>query len=115
MEDVHRAGGIPALMGELHRAGLLNEDVYADSLGEWLKTWDVRGGSPLWSSSTPLRDASVRPAPSPNRPTAYRPRREPVRGLTLPVVTVEVDGADPGQCLPAGPAGAFRRHRQAQR
>ncbi|WP_055491957.1 dihydroxy-acid dehydratase [Streptomyces sp. TP-A0356] len=49
MEDVHRAGGIPALLGELHRAGLLNEDVHSvhsPSLGEWLKTWDIRGGSP---------------------------------------------------------------------
>ncbi len=49
MEDVHRAGGIPALLGELHRAGLLNEDVHAvhsPSLADWLKTWDIRGGSP---------------------------------------------------------------------
>ncbi len=28
MEDVHRAGGIPALLGELNRAGLLNSDVH---------------------------------------------------------------------------------------
>ncbi|MGW7576780.1 dihydroxy-acid dehydratase [Streptomyces sp. NPDC054765] len=49
MEDVHRAGGIPAILGELYRAGLLNEDVHtvhSASIGEWLKTWDVRGGSP---------------------------------------------------------------------
>ncbi|MFF4259431.1 dihydroxy-acid dehydratase [Streptomyces sp. NPDC001663] len=49
MEDVHRAGGIPALLGELHRAGLLNENVHSvhsPSLADWLKTWDVRGGSP---------------------------------------------------------------------
>ncbi|GAA4012460.1 dihydroxy-acid dehydratase [Streptomyces marokkonensis] len=49
MEDVHRAGGIPALLGELHRGGLLNEDVHSvhsPSLADWLKTWDVRGGSP---------------------------------------------------------------------
>ncbi|MBF9073505.1 dihydroxy-acid dehydratase [Streptacidiphilus fuscans] len=49
MEDVHRAGGIPAILAELHRGGLLNEDVHtvhSDSLAEWLKTWDVRGGSP---------------------------------------------------------------------
>ncbi|MFI2607224.1 dihydroxy-acid dehydratase [Kitasatospora sp. NPDC018619] len=49
MEDVHRAGGIPAILGELYRGGLLNEDVHtvhAGSLAEWLKTWDVRGGSP---------------------------------------------------------------------
>ncbi|MGW6916727.1 dihydroxy-acid dehydratase [Kitasatospora sp. NPDC054939] len=49
MEDVHRAGGIPAILGELYRGGLLNEavhTVHSDSLEEWLKTWDVRGGSP---------------------------------------------------------------------
>ncbi|WP_031006375.1 dihydroxy-acid dehydratase [Streptomyces sp. NRRL F-5727] len=49
MEDVHRAGGIPAILGELYRAGLLNEDVHAvhsRSVKEWLDTWDVRGGSP---------------------------------------------------------------------
>ncbi|MEV8326407.1 dihydroxy-acid dehydratase [Kitasatospora sp. NPDC056731] len=49
MEDVHRAGGVPAILGELYRGGMLNEDVHtvhSDSLAEWLKTWDVRGGSP---------------------------------------------------------------------
>ncbi|MFD8014839.1 dihydroxy-acid dehydratase [Streptomyces sp. NPDC058955] len=49
MEDVHRAGGIPAILGELYRGGLLNEDVHAvhsRSVKEWLGTWDVRGGSP---------------------------------------------------------------------
>ncbi|MFD9487998.1 MULTISPECIES: dihydroxy-acid dehydratase [unclassified Streptomyces] len=48
MEDVHRAGGIPAILGELYRAGLLNEDVHAvhsRSIKEWLDAWDVRGGS----------------------------------------------------------------------
>ncbi len=49
MEDVHRAGGIPAILGELYRAGLLHEDVHtvhSPSLADWLKTWDIRGGSP---------------------------------------------------------------------
>ncbi|GAA1117280.1 dihydroxy-acid dehydratase [Kribbella jejuensis] len=49
MEDVHRAGGIPAILGELYRAGLLNQNihtVHSDSIDEWLKTWDLRGGSP---------------------------------------------------------------------
>ena len=49
MEDVHRAGGVPAILGELYRGGLLNEDVHtvhSSSLDEWLKTWDIRGGSP---------------------------------------------------------------------
>ncbi|SHG05770.1 dihydroxy-acid dehydratase [Streptoalloteichus hindustanus] len=49
MEDVHRAGGIPAILGELDRAGLLHRDVHAvhsPSLDEWLSTWDIRGGAP---------------------------------------------------------------------
>ncbi|MCX4665351.1 dihydroxy-acid dehydratase [Streptomyces sp. NBC_01381] len=49
MEDVHRAGGIPALLGELYRGGLLHEDVgsvHSKSIKDWLDTWDVRGGSP---------------------------------------------------------------------
>ncbi len=48
MEDVHRAGGIPALLGELRRGGLLNENVHSvhsPSLAEWLASWDVRGGA----------------------------------------------------------------------
>jgi dihydroxy-acid dehydratase len=49
MEDVHRAGGIPAILGELYRGGLLNEDVHtvhSASMADWLKQWDIRGGSP---------------------------------------------------------------------
>jgi dihydroxy-acid dehydratase len=49
MEDVHRAGGIPAIMGELHRGGLLHADVHAvhsDSLDVWLASWDIRSGEP---------------------------------------------------------------------
>ncbi|MDA8439106.1 MAG: dihydroxy-acid dehydratase [Propionibacterium sp.] len=48
MEDVHRAGGIPAILGELHRAGLLHDDVHsvhANSLQTWLDAWDIRGGA----------------------------------------------------------------------
>jgi dihydroxy-acid dehydratase len=47
MEDVHRAGGIPAILGELRRGGLLDESVHAvhaPTLGAWLDRWDVRGG-----------------------------------------------------------------------
>jgi dihydroxy-acid dehydratase len=49
MEDVHRAGGIPAILGELDRAGLLRRDVHAvhaASLDQWLSEWDIRGGAP---------------------------------------------------------------------
>ena len=49
MEDVHRAGGIPAILGELNRAGLLHDDVHAvhaQSLSDWLATWDIRTDNP---------------------------------------------------------------------
>jgi dihydroxy-acid dehydratase len=49
MEDVHRAGGIPAILGELDRAGLLDRtvhSVHSPSLEQWLAEWDVRGQSP---------------------------------------------------------------------
>jgi dihydroxy-acid dehydratase len=44
MEDVHRAGGIPAILGELDRAGLLHGDVgsvYGKTLREGLAQWDI--------------------------------------------------------------------------
>ncbi|MDQ0675073.1 dihydroxy-acid dehydratase [Pseudarthrobacter siccitolerans] len=47
MEDVHRAGGIPALLGELNRGGLLHKDVHSvhsADLDGWLDDWDIRGG-----------------------------------------------------------------------
>jgi len=49
MEDVHRAGGIPAILGELRRAGLLHETVttvHSRTMDEWLDAWDVRAPQP---------------------------------------------------------------------
>ncbi|WP_034273584.1 dihydroxy-acid dehydratase [Haloechinothrix halophila] len=49
MEDVHRAGGIPAILGELYRGGLLNTGVravHAPSLEQWLGEWDIRAEKP---------------------------------------------------------------------
>ncbi len=44
MEDVHRAGGIMAILGELDRAGLLHPDtgtVHSKTLREAIKQWDI--------------------------------------------------------------------------
>ncbi len=44
MEDVHRAGGIMAILGELDRAGLLDASlptVHAPTLGDALDQWDI--------------------------------------------------------------------------
>ncbi|MCM3896725.1 MULTISPECIES: dihydroxy-acid dehydratase [Gordonia] len=48
MEHVHRAGGIPAILGELNRGGLLNTNVHpvhAPSLESYLADWDIRSGT----------------------------------------------------------------------
>jgi dihydroxy-acid dehydratase len=45
MEDVHRAGGIMAILGELNRAGLIHAElpsVHSASLSAALERWDIR-------------------------------------------------------------------------
>jgi len=46
VEDVHRAGGIHTILGELDRAGLLNRSVHTVH-GAPLSAWDLRSGSVL--------------------------------------------------------------------
>ncbi|MET0072282.1 MAG: dihydroxy-acid dehydratase [Candidatus Thiodiazotropha sp.] len=44
MEDVHRAGGVIAILGELDRGGLIHRDVptvHAASIGEAIEQWDI--------------------------------------------------------------------------
>ena len=44
MEDVHRAGGIPAILAELDRAGLLHAEaqtIHSPTLREGLRQWDI--------------------------------------------------------------------------
>ncbi|MFP5440213.1 MAG: dihydroxy-acid dehydratase [Gammaproteobacteria bacterium] len=46
IEDVHRAGGIPGILGELARAGLLHTDVptvHAKTMADALAKWDIAG------------------------------------------------------------------------
>ncbi|MGB3536669.1 MAG: dihydroxy-acid dehydratase [Mesorhizobium sp.] len=44
MEDVHRAGGIMAILGQLDRAGLINRDlptVHTATIGQAIEHWDI--------------------------------------------------------------------------
>ena len=44
MEDVHRAGGIMAILGELHRGGLIHGDartVHSATMAEAIAKWDI--------------------------------------------------------------------------
>ncbi|WP_326643135.1 dihydroxy-acid dehydratase [Streptosporangium sp. NBC_01755] len=50
VEDVHRAGGIPAILGELDRGGLLHRDAYTvngGTLGDYLDAWDPQSPGAL--------------------------------------------------------------------
>ncbi len=45
MEDVHRAGGVMGILGELDRAGVINRDVptvHAPNMGAALDQWDIQ-------------------------------------------------------------------------
>ncbi len=60
IEDVHRAGGIPAILGELSRAGLLDHSVHSvhsPDLDSWLAEWDVRSGETSEEAKTFFRAA----------------------------------------------------------
>ncbi|WP_083927539.1 dihydroxy-acid dehydratase [Nocardiopsis prasina] len=50
IEDVHRAGGIPAILGELARGGLLDTSlptVHGKTVGEFLAEWDIASDAVL--------------------------------------------------------------------
>lgn len=49
MEDVHRAGGVMAILAELDRAGILHRDlptVHSPSMGDALAVWDICVNNP---------------------------------------------------------------------
>jgi dihydroxy-acid dehydratase len=60
IEDVHRAGGIPAILGEMSRAGLLDHSVHSvhsPDLDTWLADWDIRSGETSKEAQTFFRAA----------------------------------------------------------
>ncbi|MDV7270945.1 dihydroxy-acid dehydratase [Thioclava sp. A2] len=66
MEDVHRAGGIMGILGEMGRARLLNTDVgtvHSETLGEAIQKWDVV------TANDPAVDEFYRAAPGGVRTT----------------------------------------------
>ena len=66
MEDVHRAGGIMGILGEMGRAGLLHlgvRTVHTPTLGEAIQKWDVM------TANDPATDLFYRAAPGGVRTT----------------------------------------------
>ncbi len=66
MEDVHRAGGIMGILGELDRGGLINRDVptiHAPSIGHAIATWDIK------QSNAPAAQTLFKAAPGGVRTT----------------------------------------------
>jgi dihydroxy-acid dehydratase len=66
IEDVHRAGGVMGILGELDRIGLMNRDVptvHAPSLGDAIDRWDIQ------RANDPAVDTLFRAAPGGKRTT----------------------------------------------
>jgi dihydroxy-acid dehydratase len=87
MEDVHRAGGIMAILGQLDRAGLINRDeptVHTETIGEALDRWDIsRTNSPkACANSTWPRPAACRPQVAFAGPPLGRARSRPREGVS---------------------------------
>ena len=92
MEDVHRAGGIMAILGELDRAGLINRDlptVHSADLGDALDHWDISRTKARTCASSSGRarrraDPGLQPGPALGR-ARPRPRggRHPLRRTCL--------------------------------
>lgn len=67
MEDVHRAGGIMGILGELDRVGLLHTDVktvHSKSLKDALNKWDIMNNDPeavKFYSAAPGNVATLEP------------------------------------------------------
>ena len=62
MEDVHRAGGVIGILGELDRAGLMHRGVptvHSATLGEALDRWDTRAPTTRGPSPLPGRSGGV--------------------------------------------------------
>ncbi|WP_455566030.1 dihydroxy-acid dehydratase [Novosphingobium panipatense] len=107
MEDVHRAGGIMAILGQLDRAGLLHTDlptVHSRTLGDALNRWDIsRTNEPsvqeFFSAAPGGADADgVQPVPSLGvARSRSREWRHPLQGACV----------QPGRW----PGGALRQHR----
>ncbi|WP_127104760.1 dihydroxy-acid dehydratase [Pararhodobacter zhoushanensis] len=66
MEDIHRAGGIMGILGEMHRGGLLHGDVatvHSATMAEAIATWDIK------TANDPKVDEFYRAAPGGVRTT----------------------------------------------
>jgi len=60
LEDVHRAGGVMAILGELDRGGLIHRDVptiHTSTLGQALERYDLRRADPDGATATFYRAA----------------------------------------------------------
>ena len=95
VEDVHRAGGIPAILGELARAGLLETDlptVHGKTIGEFIDEWDIRSEKVLPEAvelfhAAPGGNGPPRPTPRACAGTAWTPTGRRVVSARSPTPT----------------------------
>jgi dihydroxyacid dehydratase/phosphogluconate dehydratase len=108
MEDVHRAGGIFSILGELARGGLLHTDVptvHSPSMAEAIAKWDI----------TQTRDEAVHTSSRPARPASRRRWRSASRPAGRPWTTTAPKAASAASSTPTRrkgrPGRAVRQHR----
>jgi dihydroxy-acid dehydratase len=95
MEDVHRAGGIPAILGQLDRAGLLDTTV---------PTIHSRTLAEGWTAGM---SAAAMPRASPN--SSARPRRRAHADRLQPVAALEGTGHRPRKGVIRSAENAFSK------
>ncbi len=115
MEDVHRAGGIMAILGQLDQAGLINRDlptVHTASLGEALDHWDISR-----TTSQNVRDFFLAaPGGVPTQVAFSQDRRwdeldlDREKGVIRSAEHAVLEGWRP--CRAEGQSGARRLHRE---
>ena len=124
MEDVHRAGGIPAILGELRRAGLLDTGRPHGALAVASTAGSTPGTSApagavrrrRSSCSTPRRAGCAPPSRSP-RPTAGRALDTDAAGRLHPRRRARVHASTAGWpcCAATSPPTARRQDRRHRR
>ena len=104
MEDVHRAGGIMAILGELDRAGLIDSSlptVHSASMGDALDRWDITRDQERKRPQFLSGRARRRADPSRFQPgqALRRARHRPQHGLHPRRRTRLLAGRRPGRAL----------------
>ncbi len=113
MEDVHRAGGIPAILGELYRGGLLNEDVHSVHSASLAGLAEDTGTSAAARRPPRRSNSGTRPPAASAPPPRSRSRSAGSRWTTTPRAAASATSSTPTPRTAASPYCAATSPRTA--